>query len=297
MTSPIHPRRSVLYVPADNARAIEKARGLAADALIFDLEDAVTPDHKEAARGQVLAALAGGAYGRRELIVRTNALDTAWGRSDLTAVAKSGADGVLLPKVDNAATVKEAEALLTAAGAPADLAIWCMIETPRGVLRAEAIADSGSRVACLVAGTVDLAKDLNASADQDRLALIPSLAHILLAARAAGLACLDSVYLDIRDDEGFEAECRQGALMGFDGKTLIHPRTIEIANRIFSPSDAELDEARRIIAAHEAALAAGKSVAVVDGKLVEHLHVGAAQRLLDLAAQIALFIEEAGFSP
>jgi len=297
MTASIRPRRSALYVPGDNARAIEKARGLAADALIFDLEDAVTPLRKEEARRQIVAALAAESYGRRERIIRVNALDTQWGRDDLIAAAKSGADAVLLPKVESVDTVREAESILATAGAPDSVAIWCMIETPRGVLRAEYIADAGPRIACLVAGTVDLAKDLHASAAEDRLALLPSLAHILLAARATGLVCLDSVYVDISDDDGFLRECRQGDLMGFDGKTLIHPKTIEVANRIFAPSEIEIETARRVIAAHDEAVAAGKSVAVVDGKLVEHLHVGAAQRLLDMAGQIALFVEEAGFSP
>ncbi len=172
-----------------------------------------------------------------------------------------------------------------------------MIETPRGVLRAEQIADASPRLACFVAGTVDLAKDLHATAEDDRRALLPALGHILLAARATGLACLDGVYVDLADSEGFARECRQGVQLGFDGKTLIHPRTIEAANQAFTPSEAELETARRVIAAHNEAVAAGKGVAVVDGKLVEQLHVSAAQRLLDLAGKIALIIEEAGFSP
>jgi len=177
------------------------------------------------------------------------------------------------------------------------LAIWCMIETPRGVLRAEQIADASPRVACLVAGTVDLAKDLHASDSADRLTLIPALNQILLAARAAELVCLDGVYVNIKDDDGFLRECRQGAQMGFDGKTLIHPKTIATANRLFAPNAEEIATAQRLVAAYKEAVAAGKSVAVVDGKLVEHLHVSMAQRLLALADQIALFVEEAGLAP
>lgn len=297
MAATIRPRRSVLYVPGDNVRAIDKARGLAADTLIFDLEDAVAPPHKETARRQVQAAVGSNAYGRRELVIRVNALGTPWGRDDLTAAAKSGVAAVLLPKIESAASVHEVDAILAAAGAPDALALWCMIETPRGVLRAEAIADASPRLACLVAGTTDLAKDLHADAGEERLALLTSLGHLLLAARAAGLACIDGVYLDLDDQDGFVRECHQGAQLGFDGKTLIHPKTIADANRIFAPSQAEIEAARRVIAAHDEALAAGKNLAVVDGKLVEQLHVSAAQRLLTLAEQIALFIEEAGLAP
>jgi citrate lyase subunit beta/citryl-CoA lyase len=296
MPTSVRPRRSVLYVPGDNARALDKARGLAADTFIFDLEDGVAPAHKEGARKQVLQALAKGGYGRREKIVRVNALDTEWGRDDLVAVAKSGVDGVLLPKVESAKGVHEAEAILDKAGAPKPLAVWCMVETPRGVLRAEAIANASARVGCLVAGTSDLAADLHADPADDRVALIPALAQIVLAARAADLACLDGVFLDLEDGKGFERECRQGALLGFDGKTLIHPKTIDTANRLFAPSEAAIERARRVVAAHGEALSAGKSLVLLDGKLVEQLHVSAAERMLDLAGQIALLIEEAGFS-
>ena len=236
MTATVRPRRSVLYVPGDNLRALEKARTPAADGLIFDIEDAVAADRKEAARAQIMSAFSTGGYGRRERIVRVNALATPWGRDDLVAVAKSDANAVLLPKIGGAAAVRDAEAILVAAGAPDSLAIWCMIETPRGVLRAEQIADASPRVACLVAGTVDLAKDLHASDSADRLTLIPALNQILLAARAAELVCLDGVYVNIKDDDGFLRECRQGAQMGFDGKTLIHPKTIATANRLFAPN-------------------------------------------------------------
>ncbi len=187
----LRPRRSVLYVPGDKPRAIEKAKGLPVDVIVFDLEDAVSPASKEMARHQAVAAIGSGAYGRRERVLRVNALASPWGKDDLVAAAKSGADAVLLPKVENAATVKEAEVVLRSAGAPDGLAIWCMIETPRGVLRAEEIADASSRMACLVMGTNDLAKDLHAGHAADRAPLLPALGHCLLAARAAGLACLD----------------------------------------------------------------------------------------------------------
>ncbi len=297
MMTTLRPRRSALYVPGDNQRAIDKARALPADTLIFDLEDAVAPVNKELARRQAVAAVSLGAYGRRERVVRVNGLDTDWGRDDLAAVAKAGADAVLLPKVDGAAAVRAAEQALVGAGASPDLSIWCMIETPRGVLHAEEIADASPRVACLVMGTTDLAKDLHAATVPGRTPLVPALAQCVLAARAAGLACLDGVHLDLEDDVGFEDACRQGAAMGFDGKTLIHPRTIDAANRIFGPSEEELEEARRVMAAYAAASAAGKGVTVVDGKVVEQLHVSAAQRVVRLAEQIALLVEEAGLGP
>ena len=297
MPTTLRPRRSALYVPGDNQRALEKARGLAADVLIFDLEDSVAPANKDVARRQVAAAIASGAYGRRERVVRVNALDTPWGKDDLLAATSAGADAVLLPKVESAAQLREAERSLIATGTPAPPALWCMIETPRGVLHAEEIADASPRLTCLVLGTTDLAKDLHAASVPGRAPLLPALGHCILAARAAGLGCLDGVHLDLEDEDGFEDACRQGAAMGFDGKTLIHPKTIEAANRAFGPSAQALEEARRVIAAYAAASAEGKGVAVVDGKLVEQLHVSAAQRLINLAEQIALMVEEAGLAP
>jgi citrate lyase subunit beta/citryl-CoA lyase len=297
MSATSRPRRSALYVPGDKLRAIEKSRTLAADVIIFDLEDAVAPQSKESARRQAVGALSAGGHGRRERVLRVNGLSTQWGRDDLIAAATSSVDAVLLPKVEGAAAVRDAESILVAAGAPAGLAIWCMIETPRGVLRAEEIAAASPRIACLVAGTTDLAKDLHATQTNDRAPLIPALAHILLAARAYQLACLDGPRLELDDAEAFAAECRQGALLGFDGKTVIHPSMIEGANRAFAPSEAEIAEARRLIAAHAEAEALGKGVTVVDGKLVEAPHVTAAQRLVRLAEQIALLVEEAGLAP
>lgn len=286
MAADIRPRRSMLYMPGSNARALEKGRSLAADALILDLEDAVSPDAKQAARDGIVAALDEGGYGPREILVRVNGLETPWGADDLAAMATAGADAVLLPKVESADGVRQAEAALHAAGAPADLAIWCMIETPRGVLRVEEIAASHPRLAGFVMGTSDLAKDLHCRHTADRAPFLTSLSMVVLAARAYGLAAIDGVHLDLDDAEGFEAQCRQGLEFGFDGKSLIHPKTIETANRVFGPSVAEIEEAEAIIHAFDEAKAEGKGVAVLNGKLVETLHVENAQRLLALAEEI-----------
>ena len=274
-------------MPASNARALEKARILPADALVFDLEDAVAPDAKPQARGMAVAAARAGGYEPREVVVRINALDTPWGRDDLAAIAQSGVDAVLLPKVESAAAVHEALGVLDAGGGPGDLPLWCMLETPRGVLRAEAIAAASPRVAALVMGTSDLTKDLRARHTPDRLPLATSLGLCVLAARAHGLAALDGVHLDLDDEAGFRAACRQAAAMGFDGKTLIHPKTIAAANDAFSPSADEVARARRIIDAHADAVARGQGVVVVDGRLVENLHVEDARRVAALAAAIA----------
>lgn len=281
------PRRSVLFMPASNARALEKARSLPADGLIFDLEDAVAPEAKQAARGGVVRALASGSYGRRELLVRVNAPTTEWGHGDLTAAAGMPIDAVLLPKVESADAVRQAEAVLVGAGAPERLSIWCMIETPRGVLRAEEIASASSRIGGLVMGTSDLTKDLRAQHTSDRQPLLTSFGLCLLAARAWGLAILDGVHLDLADDAGFFAACRQGRELGFDGKTLIHPKTIATANTVFAPSAEDVAWSRRVIAAHAAALASGKGIVVVDGKLVENLHVRSAHETVALAEAIA----------
>jgi citrate lyase subunit beta/citryl-CoA lyase len=285
--SQVRLRRSVLFMPASNARALDKARTLPADAVVFDLEDAVAPDAKAEARRMAVAAVSGGGYAPREVVVRVNALDTPWGRDDLAAVAGSGADAVLLPKVESASTVRDALGALDAAGAPAGLALWCMLETPRGVLGAEAIAAASPRVAALVMGTSDLTKELRARHTPERLPLVTSLGLCLLAARAHGLAALDGVHLDLDDQAGFLAACRQAAAMGFDGKTLIHPRTIAAANEAFAPAPDEIERARRIIDAHAAAVARGQGVVVVDGRLVENLHVAEARRVVALAAAIA----------
>ena len=273
-------------MPASNARALEKARTLPADALVFDLEDAVAPDAKESARAMACAAARSGGYGRREIVIRVNGLATPWGEADLAAVAGSGADAVLLPKVEDAEGVREALRVLAAHGAPESLAVWCMLETPRGILRAEAIAAASPRVAALVMGTSDLTKDLHARHTRDRHPLVTSLGLCVLAARAHGLAALDGVHLDLDDEAGFAAACRQAREMGFDGKTLIHPKTIALANEIFAPSPEEIAWARKVMAAHAEATAQGKGVVVVDGRLVENLHVEEAQRLVALAETI-----------
>ena len=286
MTS-VRPRRSVLYMPGSSARALEKARSLPADGLIFDLEDAVAPSAKDEARRLAVSELQRGGYGRRELVLRVNGAGTPWGAEDLAAAASSGADAVLLPKVESAAEVRDAERALERHGAPARLALWCMVETPRGVLRVEEVAAASPRVACLVMGTSDLVKDLRARHTPGRQEVLVSLGLALLAARAHRLAILDGVHLDLADDAGFEAACRQGAELGFDGKTLIHPRTIEAANRVFTPGDDEVARARRVIAAHEEAVAEGRGVVVVDGRLVEALHVEEARRVVALAEAIA----------
>jgi citrate lyase subunit beta / citryl-CoA lyase len=287
MAMTVRPRRSILYMPGSNPRAMEKGKTLPADGLILDLEDAVAPDAKIQAREQVAAAIQGGGYGRRELILRVNALNTAWGYADLVAAATSGAHAVLLPKVESADAVRQAEAVLVAAGAPAEQKIWCMMETPMGILNVREIAGATPRLGGFVMGTSDLAKDLHAAHTSERLPMITSLGLCLLAARAYGLAILDGVYLDLNDDEGFAGSCRQGAELGFDGKTLIHPKTIAAANSAFGPSADEVAFSRKIIAAHREAGEAGKGVVVVDGKLVENLHVAEAQRLVALADAIA----------
>lgn len=287
MATTVRPRRSVLYMPGSNARALEKGRSLPADGLILDLEDAVAPDAKAMARDTIATALSAGGYGGRELIVRVNGLNTPWGYDDLRMAAASGADAVLLPKVESADAVRQAEAVLRAAGAPASQTIWCMMETPLGILNAKEIAGASPAVGALVLGTSDLAKDLHAAHTAQRLPMITSLGLCLLAARAYGLAVLDGVHLDLNDDEGFAASCRQGRELGFDGKTLIHPKTIAACNAAFAPDAEEIAQAHRIIATHAEAAAAGKGVVLVDGKLVENLHVENARRLVTLAEAIA----------
>jgi citrate lyase subunit beta / citryl-CoA lyase len=283
----LRPRRSALFVPGSNPRALDRARALPADALIFDLEDAVAPAAKDEARTAVAAALAAGGYGARERVLRVNALDTPWGHADLAAAATMPLDAVLLPKVESADRVRLAARLLATLGAPPERAVWCMIETPLGVLNAREIASASPWLAVLVLGTSDLSNDLHAIPGPDRLPLLPALGLVLLAARAYGRAVLDGVHLDLADDEGFVRACRQGREFGFDGKTLIHPKQIETANTAFAPSADEVAWSRRIIAAHEAASARGQGVVVVDGKLIESLHVEHARRVIAVAAAIA----------
>ncbi|SCX99108.1 HpcH/HpaI aldolase/citrate lyase family protein [Paracoccus tibetensis] len=276
------PCRSALYIPAANARAMEKARDLPADAIIFDLEDAVAPAEKEAARALLEAALKAD-YGRRLKILRINALETEWGQGDAALATRLPVDAVLLPKVGGPADL---DALAGLVEAP----FWAMIETPAGVLNAAAIA-AHPRLEGMVMGTNDLAKELGARFRPDRLPMIAALGACLLAARAEGRVILDGVYNAFRDEEGLRAEAEQGRDMGFDGKTLIHPSQLSVANAVFAPTEAELDLARRQIAAFEAAEAEGRGVAVLDGRIVENLHVAAARRSLARAKAI----EEAGF--
>lgn len=293
MTDAIRPRRSLLYMPGSNARALEKARSLPADGFIFDLEDAVAPNAKETARDQVVATLAAGGYGRRELLVRINGLDTAWGPADLAAVAKTGADGVLLPKVESPEMVHDAEARLADAEAPEDLTLWCMVETPRGVLRVAEIAAASPRLTGFVMGTNDLALDLKCRQTPDRLPFMTSFGLCILAARAEGLAIIDGVFSNLADDDGFAAECRQGQALGFDGKSLIHPKTIAVANAAYGPSDEDMAQARKIVSAYEDAQADDKAVIVVDGRMIEDLHVREAQRLIAMAERIAVSAADA----
>jgi len=288
MTDQPRLRRSLLYMPGSNARALEKGRTLPADGLILDLEDAVAPDAKDLARRQVIEAIAAGGYGSRELLVRVNGLDTPWGAADIAAVAGSGADGVVLPKVESAAMVQTAEDRLAGHRAPDRMGIWCMIETPRGVLRAEEIAGASPRMAGFIMGTNDLAKELRCRQTPERTPFMTSFGLCLLAARANGIAIIDGVHPDIADQDGLRTVCRQGRDLGFDGKSLIHPNTIAAANEIFAPGDAEIAWARRIIAAYDAARADGRAVIAVDGQLVEDLHVAEARRLIAFAERIAV---------
>lgn len=281
-----HPRRSMLYMPGSNARALEKGRTLACDALIMDLEDAVAPDAKKQARAQIVAALQEGGYGQREIIVRTNGLDTPWGYEDIVAASTSGAQGILLPKVEGPTTIHQVERIMDAAGAPAEQSIWCMMETPLGILNAQDIGSASPRVGGFVMGTSDLAKDLHATHTRERVPLQASLTHCLLVARAYGLAIVDGVHLDLDDDEGFAYSCQQGLEMGFDGKTLIHPKTVAKANEVFGPSVDDVAWSKKIITAFEGAQAEGKGVVVVDGKLVENLHVVEAKRVVQLSDMI-----------
>ena len=277
MSQSLRPLRSVLYIPGSKSRALEKARGLACDAIIFDLEDAVAPDEKAAARETLASALAEGGYGARIKLVRVNGLDTEWGRADVAAFANAEIDGILIPKVDSPTDLDMVAAL--APGKP----LWAMIETARGVMNAQSIADHAA-MSGFIMGTNDLAKELGS---RTRAAMHTALHWSLLAARAAGIACIDGVYNAFKDEEGLRAECVEGRDFGFDGKTLIHPAQLAIANEVFAPSDAEIDLSTRQIAAFEEAESSGQGVAVVDGKIVENLHVVTARSILAKAEAIA----------
>ena len=284
--SDLRPRRSVLYMPAANERALEKARTIPSDALIFDLEDAVAPDAKAQARVNAVAAARSRAYGRREITIRCNGLDTAWGKADIAAAAASTAAAVVIPKVSSVATLDAVSRSLDAAGAPAEMRIWAMVETPTAIFDVRAIA-AHPRVNVLVMGTNDLAKELRAAQIPGRAPLLAHLATALLGAREAGVSILDGVFNDVKDPDGFRAECIVGAQMGFDGKTLIHPSQVEPCNDVWAPTEVETLHARRVIAAFDEAVAAGRGVVTVDGRMIENLHVDNARRTLAVADAIA----------
>ena len=274
------PYRSVLYIPGSNERALEKAKGLPVDAIIFDLEDAVSPDEKGNARALLADTLVNGGYGNRTKLVRVNGLDTEWGRDDIAAFADGQADALLIPKVSCAADLDQVAELAPSKD------LWAMIESPAGILHAEEIA-AHPKLKGFVLGTNDLAKDLNCRFRADRMPLMTSLQISLLAARAHGVICIDGVYNAFKDDDGLRAECEQGRDLGMDGKSLIHPAQVAITNATFAPSEDEITQAQRQIAAFNDAMAAGQGVAVLDGKIVENLHVATAESLLAKAAAIA----------
>ena len=280
MTPPVRPRRSVLYMPGSNARAMEKAATLQADAVILDLEDAVAPEAKESARAQVCAMVKARPFGKREVIIRVNGLDTPWGHDDIEQAALATPDAILVPKVSCAADVAHANQHLGAA--PASVALWLMMETPQAVFHAEEIAGAGGRLGCFVLGTNDLVKEMRGQHTPGREGLIAALSLCVLAARAHGLSVLDGVYNEIADAAGFEAVCGQGRAIGFDGKTLIHPSQIEICNRVFSPASDDVARARAILAAFARPENRGKGAISLDGRMVELLHAEIAKQTVAL---------------
>ena len=286
MSASYRPRRSVLYMPAANERALEKAKEIQADALIFDLEDAVSPESKEVARAQACAAVSSAEYGNRELTIRCNGLETPWGEDDILAAASAAPAAVVIPKVDGPEYLDRVSSLLDEGGAPASTRIWAMVETPSGLLEVDQIARH-ERMEVMVMGTNDMAKELRATITPDRQALLPHLARCLVSVRAADKGILDGVYNDIQDDTGFASVCLQGAQMGFDGKTLIHPSQVAPTNEIFAPSLDELDFHRRVIEEFETAQKEGRGVLTIDGKMIENLHVDEARRVLAVAEAIA----------
>jgi citrate lyase subunit beta/citryl-CoA lyase len=283
------PRRSALYLPASNARAIDKAKQLTCDVVLFDLEDAVSPDAKPIARTQACQAVESRDFGAKELVIRVNGVNTPWFADDLRCAVSAQPDAILLPKVEQVAQVHEVAAALDSIVDPQRrILVWCMLETPRGVLAADAIAGAHPRVDCLVMGTSDLTSDLRAQHTSNRAPLLASLGLCVLAARANGKSVLDGVFLDLSSDDAFRTACMQGREFGFDGKTLIHPKQITSCNEVFSPSSTELAKARAVIEAFGRARAEGRGVAVLDGRLVEELHVREAERTLSLAQAIGL---------
>ena len=281
----IRPRRSVLYMPGSNARALEKARSLPADSLILDLEDAVAPDAKDLARRQVAEAVTARGFGKREVIIRINALSTPWGEEDLVAAAAAAPDAILIPKVSAPGDLGIIEGKL--GGASKDIAVWAMIETPKAILNIVPIAGAGGRLSAFVMGTNDLIKEIGGQHTRDRANLAGALGLSVLAARASDLAVIDGVYNDIQDSDGFNASCQQAKSFGFDGKTLIHPSQIEPCNRTFAPSPEEVISARELIAAFELPENRGKGAIKLDGRMVELLHAEIARRTVALADAIA----------
>ncbi|MGW6729678.1 HpcH/HpaI aldolase/citrate lyase family protein [Nocardia sp. NPDC055029] len=286
MAPTVRPRRSALYLPGNNARVLEKAQTLPADVLIFDLEDAVGADAKSESRARVCEAVASGVYSPREVVVRVNGLGTKWHEDDLAAVARSGADGVLVPKVETGQQVESLIAGLDKFQAPDDLMLWVMVETPAAFLRVEQIASASDRLAALVIGTNDLVNDMHGRHVPGRAPILSALTLAVLGARSAGKAILDGVFNAITDEDGFADEAKQGRDMGFDGKTVIHPSQIGPANVHFGPSSEDVAYARTVVSAYEQASAVGESVIVVDGRMIESLHVRDAQRILALDSLI-----------
>jgi citrate lyase subunit beta/citryl-CoA lyase len=285
------PRRSVLYLPASNSRALEKAKGLPCDAVILDLEDAVAPEAKAEAREAAAAAVRAGGFGRRELAIRVNGVGTEWFEADLAAACAAGPDAIVVPKVDSAGTVRSLAAALEAHGAPSGTALWAMIETPSAVLRAADIASASDRLTVLVLGTNDLVKELGVEHVPGRLPLHTALGLTVLGAKAAGVVALDGVYNDLTDVDGYLAECRQGRALGFDGKTLIHPKQIDDANATYAPSAAAVEDARGLLAAWQST--AGAGVVTYRGRMVENLHVATAERILALHEAITALDQDA----
>jgi len=287
MSEALRPRRSVLYMPGANERALEKAKGIPADALILDLEDAVAPDAKAEARARVCAAAASGEYGAKEIAIRINGIGTQWHDDDIAAASAAGPNAIVVPKVNSAEEVAQLVASFEAAGAPAHTKLWAMLETPVAILSAESIATASDRLTVLVMGTNDLAKELYAEHVPGRAPLQFGLQKCLMVARLAGKVILDGVYNDIKDDEGFRAEALQGKQFGFDGKTLIHPSQVEPCNEVFAPSEDEIEHSRKVIAAFKEAQTEGRGVVTVDGRMIENLHVDSALRILAVADAIA----------
>ncbi|MEM8743045.1 MAG: CoA ester lyase [Pseudomonadota bacterium] len=291
MADQIRPRRSALYMPASNERALEKAKSLDIDAVIIDLEDSVAPDAKPDARAQALAAVRTGGYGRREVLIRVNAPGTEWGRDDLLAAASSGADAVCVPKVESVEQLEAIRAALAEGGAPAETAIWAMIETPLAILNVEGIAQAGPgdrhAVSALLLGTNDLAKETRAAQTADRAPMLSWISRCVVAARAYKLDILDGVYNNFRDEDGFRRECEQGRDLGMDGKTLIHPNQIGPCNDIFTPSTGEIAWSRKVIAAFDEPQNAGKGVITLEGQMVELLHRDMARRTVAIADAIS----------